>query len=122
MPRSGYIYHLYEDGKRIFSGTVKHEVLWFIHENNKTGPSYKMTVSRDASEGEGEVIGWREKPKIGESPNTIDGFSYKITRVNDLTNSGNWSVELESYGKMMIRWNNKLGCFEEVENVKKRKR
>ncbi len=119
MARSHYIYHLYRNNKRILSATVKWEILSHIHVNGWTGKEYKLCLSGDNSIGEGEVLGWRHQPRIGDSPLTIDGFCYKIIKVGDLNASGRWSVETEHFGKMSIEWREESGKFEEYERPRK---
>lgn len=121
MPRSGYIYHLYQNGSRVLSATVKQEILHTIHQNNWTDEKYHLTMSGDNSIGETTVLGWRHKPRIGDSPNTIDSIGYKIIKVGDLNASGRWSVELELFGKMMIYWNEQEQTWEEYEAPKRKR-
>lgn len=122
MARSAYIYHLYQNNKRIVSATVKAEILSTIHTNFYTGTEFNLTVSGDNYIGESEVLGWRHQPVVGNYVVRIDGFCYKVKKVDSLNASGNWSVEVEECGKMMIRFNEDLKQFEEYEPVRKSKR
>lgn len=119
MARASYIYHLYQNNKRILSATVKGEILAQIYENGWTGDNYKLHVSGDNSLREGEVQGWRNRPNKEQDVVFIDGTVEEITKVGDLNWTGNWSVETKVSGKIMIYWSDANGQWEQYENKKR---
>lgn len=119
MPRSAYIYHLYHNNQRILSGTVKSEILCHIYDKGWTRPEYELRISGDNSVGEGEVQGWRKRPKKEQDVIFIDGTVDEITEVGDLNYSGNWSVKTKMSGKVMIYWSETNAQWEQYEKPRR---
>lgn len=107
MARSAYIYHLYKDGQRLISATVKHEILHYIKNNNCYNQSlFRLTVSGDCSVGETEVLGWRNIPVKGEpiinADNKVVGHVDKV--LDGPTPNGNYLVTNRENIKITINY------------------
>lgn len=109
VPRASNIYHLYANGKRILSGTVKYEVIYRVRREKMIDNNiYHLTSSGDNSFGEHEVLGWRHAPQVGDIILLKTGLETKINLDDKFeqtpTTLGYYIIELPNKTRIKINY------------------